>query len=335
MSHCPSASIPIRENKAAVSVVIPIYNEQDNLENLRMALTQALADWSGPVEIVAVDDGSEDGSWEQLKQIQVQDSRWNIIRLARNFGHQAAIWTGLRAATGQVVGILDADLQDPPGVLRTMLEEWCRGADVAFGIRQARKEGVFLHSCYNLFYRVLSRLSAVPLPRDAGDFCVMDRAVLQAMLRTHEADPFVRGLRAWAGFRQVGVPYSRSARHAGASHYSFQKLGRLAFSGIFSFSTAPLRLATCFGFCVSGLALLGSVFTLLQRIFHEQFAKIGLAPVPGFATIVISILFIGGVQLICIGILGEYLARVYETVKGRPVAVIAEQHGGKGREPCG
>ena len=317
----------ILDRRTTVSVVIPCYNEQDVLPLLFKRLAQAAADWPAEYEVILVDDGSTDDTWSMLCEMNRRDPRWKTVRLARNFGHQAALWTGLQHAGGDLIAVLDADLQDPPELLPEFFAAWQAGHDVIYGVRKRRKEGLLKRSAYFGFYRLLSFLSEIDIPLDSGDFCVMDRRVVQAMIQIGEQEPFIRGLRAWVGFRHVGLPYERDARAAGQVKYTFRKLLGLALNGIFSFSTRPLRLATYFGFAVSGVSFMGATFTLLQRLFREQFQQIGLAPVPGYATTVIALLFLGGVQLICLGILGEYIGRIYDNVKGRPQSVVAQRIG--------
>ncbi|HVF70728.1 MAG TPA: glycosyltransferase family 2 protein [Chthoniobacterales bacterium] len=314
-----------RETK--VSVVVPCYNEHDVLPLLYQQLSGAAQEWGVDYEIILVDDGSRDRTWEAMRAIHAADPRWKMIALSRNFGQQLALWTGLCAARGEIVVVLDADLQDPPEILPSFFTKWQEGFDVVYGVRQRRKEGVLKRAAYSLFYRVLSVIANVAIPLDTGDFCVMDRRVVRVLTSSRERRPFIRGMRAWAGFRQVALPYERRGRAAGNAKYTLAKLFRLAFDGILSSSIQPLRIASCMGVIVSGVAFLGVVFTLLQRIFIEQFAAIGLRPVPGFATTVIAILFLGGVQLFCMGILGEYIGRVFETVQGRPTTVIADSLG--------
>jgi len=315
------------DDRPLLSIVIPCFNEQEVLPELFRRLQAAAATWAHSWEILCIDDGSRDRTWELLQAQAKADPRWKALRFARNFGHQTAVSAGLFHATGQAVAVIDADLQDPPEELPRFLAKWREGFEVVYAIRTKRKENVAKRLCYWLFYRTLAAVVSNPIPLDAGDFCVMDRKVVDVVRAMPERNRFVRGLRAWAGFRQTGVAYERQARAAGEVKYTLRRLARLAIDGIFSFSTAPLRLATYLGLSVSGVAACGVVFTLLQRIFRDFFASIGLAPVPGFATTVISILFLGGVQLICIGILGEYLGRIYDEVKRRPAWVIAEGAG--------
>jgi dolichol-phosphate mannosyltransferase len=315
------------DERPLLSIVLPCFNEQEVLSELFRRLQCAAAEWDHTWEVICIDDGSHDRTWELLQAQAKADPRWKALRFARNFGHQTAVSAGLFHATGQAVVVMDADLQDPPEELPRFIAKWREGFEVVYAIRTKRKEHAAKRLCYWLFYRVLASVVANPIPLDSGDFCVMDRKVVDVVRSMPERNRFVRGLRAWAGFRQTGVAYERQARAAGEVKYTMRRLVRLGLDGIFSFSTAPLRLATYLGLSVSLVALCGVVFTLLQRLFSTFFASIGLAPVPGFATIVISILFLGGVQLICIGILGEYLGRIYDEVKRRPAWVIAEGAG--------
>ncbi len=314
------------EEKPLLSVVIPCYNEEATLDVLYQRLTEAAQSWGLPYEVIVVDDGSVDGTWAKLIRIHERDSRWRAIRFSRNFGHQTAISAGMVEAKGDAVVILDADLQDPPEVISEFLARWREGYHVVYGVRRRRKEGLLKRVAYYVFYRFLRAVAATPIPVDTGDFCLMDRKVVDILNRMPERNRFVRGLRAWTGFSQIGVEYERQARAAGQPQYTFRKLVQLAIDGIFSFSIWPLRLATRLGLLVSTVAFFGVVFTLLQRIYADWFDKyLGLRPVPGFATTVIAILFLGGVQLICLGIIGEYIGRIYEEVKGRPPWIIAER----------
>jgi dolichol-phosphate mannosyltransferase len=310
-----------------ISIIVPCFNEEAVLPALFERLAGVAATWGLEHEVICVDDGSRDRTWELLKAQNQKDPRWRCLSFARNFGHQTAVSAGLHYATGDVVVAIDADLEDPPEEILRLLEKWREGYDVVYAIRQKRKEGALKRFCYWAFYRIMARLVAFDVPLDSGDFCLISRRVVDTINAMPERNRFVRGLRAWSGFRQTGVPYERAARFAGSPKYGFKKLLKLALDGLFSFSTVPLRLATFFGLAVSGLAFFGVLFTLTQKIFATQFAKIGLAPTAGFPTIVISILFLGGVQLICVGILGEYIGRIYEEVKGRPLWILRDSAG--------
>jgi dolichol-phosphate mannosyltransferase len=313
--------------RTVLSLVIPCYNEQKVLPLLYKRLTAAAAEWQVEYEVILINDGSRDNTWQLMTEIHQTDPRWKMICLARNFGHQVALWTGLTVASGDAVMVLDADLQDPPELVPQFLKKWADGCDVVYGVRQKRKESFVKRACYFLYYRILAKLSDVEIPLDSGDFCLMDRRVVQIISSAQDSRPFLRGVRAWVGFRQDSLPYERDARAAGRVKYTLGKLIKLAADGILSSSIRPLRLATYMGLLVSFFAFLGTIFTLAQRIFAEQFARFGLRPVPGFATTVISILFLGGVQLLCVGILGEYVGRIYENLKGRPVSTVAKTLG--------
>lgn len=310
-----------------VSLVIPCHNEAEVLPILFERVNAVAALWDAQLEVILVDDGSRDATWQIMRTLHERDPRWKLVQLSRNFGHQTAVWTGLKHVTGDLVAVLDADLQDPPEVLGDFFDRWEAGYDVVYAVRRKRKEGWFKRLAYHTFYRLMASMAEINVPLDSGDFCLMDRDVVDVMLRSGEMRPFVRGIRAWVGFPQIGVEYERDERKAGEISYTLPKLFALALDGILSFSTRPLRLATWLGLAVSGLALLGCLFTLTQWFFAPQFAAVGLAPVPGYATIVMSILFLGGVQLICLGILGEYVGRIYENVKHRPQYVVCQTVG--------
>jgi glycosyltransferase involved in cell wall biosynthesis len=306
------------------SVVVPCFNEELVLPRLFERLSAAAKTWGMDYEVICVDDGSRDRTWELLKAQYRVDSHWRCLSLARNFGHQAAVSAGLCFATGDAVIVIDADLQDPPEEVSRLIEKWRQGNDVVYAIRQKRKEGVLKKFSYWLFYRLMAGLVSFELPLDAGDFCLMDRRVVETLNHMPERNRFVRGMRAWAGFKQTGIACERQVRAAGVPKYTARKLFKLAWDGIFAFSTFPLTVASYLGLLISTFSGLGILFTLVQRIFARWFKEIGLAPVPGFATIVISILFLGGVQLLCLGILGEYIGRIYDEVKRRPIWVARE-----------
>ncbi len=310
-----------------MSIIVPCFNEEAVLPELFGRLGAVAATWDMDYEVIGVDDGSQDRTWELLRQQHVLDPRWRAIAFARNFGHQTAVSAGLFYATGDAVVIIDADLEDPPEVIVQLIKKWREGYDVVYAVRQKRKEGPFKRLCYWAFYRLMARLVAFDIPLDSGDFCLISRRVVATINAMPERNRFVRGLRAWSGFRQTGVLYERAARFAGVPKYTFKKLVHLATDGLFSFSTVPLRAATYLGLSVSGVAFLGVLFTLAQKLFSEQFKKIGLEPSPGFPTIVMSVLFLGGIQLICLGILGEYIGRIYEEVKGRPLWILRDSAG--------
>jgi glycosyltransferase involved in cell wall biosynthesis len=310
-----------------ISVIVPCFNEEAVLPRLFERMTAAAAGWGMAAEFLCVDDGSQDRTWELLKTQNQKDPRWQCLSFARNFGHQAAVSAGLHFASGDAAVIIDADLQDPPEEIARLLARWREGFEVVFATRKKRRDPLLKKILAWGFYRLMARLAPFPMPADAGDFCLLDRKVVAVMNALPERNRYLRGLRTWCGFKQTSVEFERVGRAAGVPQYSFKKSFKLAMDGLFSFSAVPLRFATCLGLWVSGFAFLGAVFTFAQKIFADQFAKIGLAPGPGFPTTVISILFLGGVQLICLGILGEYIGRIYDEVKGRPLWIIRESAG--------
>ena len=275
-------------------------------------------------EVILVNDGSVDQTWQEITRLSEQDSRWRGVDLSRNFGHQTAVSAGMKYASGEAVCVIDADLQDPPSTICDFIAAWHAGADVVYGVRKKREDQSLKKLFAWGFYRVLAKLSKIEIPLDSGDFCLMDRKVVDIMNALPERNRYLRGLRVWCGFEHQAVEFERSSRQAGEPCYTFKKSLQLALDGIFSFSSVPLSLASHLGVIVSLTAFLGAVFTFFQRLFPHFFEKFGMAPAPGFATIVISILFLGGVQLICLGILGAYLARIYEEVQGRPQWVVKE-----------
>lgn len=310
-----------------ISVVIPCFNEQEVLPELFQRLTAAAGAWACDWEAICVDDGSRDQTWPLLAAQQSRDSRWRALSFARNFGHQIAVSAGLYHAVGDAVVVMDADLQDPPEELGRLIKKWQEGFEVVYAVRQKRKEGWLKKSCYWLFYRLTASVTPFEFPLDSGDFCLMDRKVVDVLKRMPERSRFVRGLRAWSGFRQTGLAYERQARAAGQAKYSFRKLVKLARDGIFSFSTAPLTLVAHAGMWISGISFLGIAWVFATKIFSNFFSRHGFPPVQGFTTIVICVLFLGGIQIMSLGIIGEYIGRIYEEVKRRPPWVIQHSAG--------
>jgi dolichol-phosphate mannosyltransferase len=310
-----------------ISVIIPCYNEEEVLPKLFARLGVVAGTWNTDYEIICVNDGSHDRTWEILKAQNQKDPRWLGLCFARNFGHQTAVSAGLHFATGDCTVIIDADLQDPPEEISRLLDKWREGYEVVFATRKKRQDPLLKRILAWGFYRLLQKMTPLPMARDAGDFCLLDKKVVAVMNSLPERSRYLRGLRTWCGFRQTSVEFDRHERAAGVPQYTFKKSFKLAMDGLFSFSAAPLRLATYLGLWVSGFAFFGVLFTLAQKLFSSEFAKIGLAPGAGFPTIVISVLFLGGVQLICLGILGEYIGRIYEEVKGRPLWILRDTAG--------
>jgi len=308
----------------SISIAIPVFNESAVLPALVDRLTSTLSDLEiSNHQIVIVDDGSTDGTADQLREIVVRDSRFEAVLLSRNFGHQAALSAALDRVTGDVTIVMDADLQDDPGVIPDMLDKYRDGYDVVYAVRRTRREGLWLRSAYRLFYRVLSRLSDVALPVDAGDFGLMSMRVVRAIRTSPERQRYLRGLRAWVGFRQCGLEVDRPERHSGESKYSTAKLVKLALDGIFAFSIVPLRLATIFGALAIAIALAWAVFVLYAKLFLDRSPQ-------GFSSVIITIVFLSGGNLFFLGVIGEYVGRIYEESKGRPLYVVDEVITGAG-----
>jgi glycosyltransferase involved in cell wall biosynthesis len=316
-----------RRRQQTLSVVLPCFNEQEVLHDTTTRLVKVLEQTGLNFEIIYVDDGSTDLTPQILREMVAQDQRVGVIRLSRNFGHQMAITAGLEHTCGDAVVVIDADLQDPPEVILEFVQKWKDGYDVVYGVRSNREgETTFKLSSAKAFYRFINWLSDTRIPLDTGDFRLMDRCVVDALLAMPERDRFVRGMVSWLGFSQVPVSYHRSARLAGVTKFSFLRMLRLAADAIFSFSIVPLRLATWFGFCASAIAVLGIFIAILERILGVE----GL--VKGWTSMVTAILFIGGVQLICMGIIGEYVGRIYSESKRRPLYILRERIGLEPRE---
>lgn len=307
-------------SRARISVVVPLFNERELIGELRQRLTATLEPLQPDFEVILVDDGSTDGSSERADQLNDEDPRFRCVHLSRNFGHQAAVTAGLRYASGDVVCLMDGDLQDPPEVLPALLAEWEKGNDVVYGIRQGRKEHWALVALYALFYRLLARISSVTMPLDAGDFCLMSRQVLDQINLLPERERFLRGLRTWVGFRQTGVRYERDARAAGESKYGLAGLMRLAASGIVGFSDRPLISVVIFGLVTSALSLAYATYLVAYRLVFGGI-------VTGYASLMAGMLFLGGIQLTALGIVGIYLSTVFKEVKGRPAYIVASLRG--------
>jgi len=313
----PPATGLAPDSAVELSVVIPAYNEEENLPTLYARLTATLAPLGLDYEIVFVNDGSQDRTLALLRDLADRDPRVIVVDLARNFGHQVAISAGLDHSRGAAVIIMDADLQDPPEVLPQFIARWREGYDVVYAIREQRKEGPLKRAAYALFYRLLKRIAHIDIPLDAGDFCIMDRRVVDLLNGMPERNRFVRGIRTWVGFNQTGLAYERHARHAGKPKYTFKKLIYLALDGLISFSFVPLRMISLAGLAVSLLSILIAIAYTIQKL------TIGLSP-PGFATLVVAIFFLAGIQLITIGVIGEYVGRIFEEVKARPLYVARQ-----------
>jgi polyisoprenyl-phosphate glycosyltransferase len=310
-----------------LSLVIPCWNESEVLPMLRDRLLQCLKGLGVSWEVVFVDDGSRDTTFSQLAALHAEDSRFKVISLSRNFGHQAAILAGLHHATGQAVGVMDADLQDPPEIFGPCLAKLKEGYDVVYAVRKKRKEHALKRAAYALFYRFLRFVAEVDIPLDSGDFCLMRQRVVATLRRMPERNVFVRGLRAWTGFRQIGLEYERDSRAAGETKYPFKRLLRLATDGVFAFSTLPLRMATYAGFAAVALSVVAGLFVLAWRIIGFRFMGHTATELPGWAAVAGGMLFIAGVQFLILGCMGEYLGRIYAEVKQRPRWIIRETLG--------
>jgi len=308
-----------------LSLIIPAFNEEENLPQLYERLTAASDLWKMPFEVILIDDGSTDKTLHMLRELHQKDPRFKYLSFSRNFGHQTAISAGLCYAAGDVVAILDADLQDPPEELPRFLDKWREGYQVIYGVRRKRKEHLLKRMSYFLFYRLMAWMSSIEIPLDAGDFCIMDRVVVDHLNQLPERNRFVRGLRSWIGYRQIGIPYERHSRFAGEVKYTLRKLIRLALDGIINFSYRPLEIVGAFGFLVAIFSFLGIVFFLLHRIL--DFKIFGYSPqdVPGFTSLILAVLFIGGVQLFTLGLFGEYIGRIFDEIKQRPHYIVQEQ----------
>jgi polyisoprenyl-phosphate glycosyltransferase len=303
------------------SLVLPIYNEEETIPELLRRLGLLIEQLDGEVEVILVDDGSSDSSYELLVAAREQDPRFKLLRLSRNFGHQVAVTAGLDVASGDAVIVMDSDLQDPPEVALELAARWRDGYDVVYAVREDRQgESRFKRATASGFYRLFKRVSDVDVPLDVGDFRLVDRRALDAFRSMRESNRYVRGMFSWIGFRQVGVPFTRDERFAGETKYPLPKMLKFATDGIVSFSAYPLRFALKLGFLVSAFSfLLGLVF------LGSQLA--GLYSVPGLASIAVFVAFLGGIQLLLIGIMGEYVARIHDEVKGRPLYLVSDAQG--------
>jgi dolichol-phosphate mannosyltransferase len=313
--------------KKLISYIFPIYNEEANIDLLYKTLNDLLAGRdSYEFEIIFVNDGSRDGSLEKLIELQKKDDRVVVIDFARNFGHQFAVTAGLDHARGDAAIIMDSDMQDPPKVSLELIDKWREGYDVVYAQRRTRKDSFFKKLTADLFYRTLRRLADIEIPRNTGDFRLIDRKVVEAMKRFHEHDRFLRGMVSFVGFKQTAVQFDRDERHAGATGYPLKKMLKLAADGILGFSTTPLKLIARMGYLVAGLSVAGIIYAGVVRIFFPDIA------VEGWTFIVISVLFVGGVQLIMLGVLGSYIGRIYTETQNRPLYLINNIYESRPRE---
>jgi polyisoprenyl-phosphate glycosyltransferase len=303
------------------SIVIPLYDEEGILPLLVERLQQIMGQLDGPAEVVMVDDGSKDDTYQLAQAASARDPRFKLIQFSRNFGHQVAITAGMDATSGDAVIIMDADLQDPPYVILQMVEKWKEGYEVVYGLRQHREgERLFKTATASMFYGLLHRIADVETPVDVGDFRLVDRKAMNAFLQMRENNRYVRGMFSWVGFRQGAVPYTREERAVGTTHYTLGKMVRLASNGIMGFSTAPLRLALGTGVFLAFASVIYGMVAIALKLAGE-------ALVPGYASLLFAITFLSGIQLIVMGMVGLYVGRIYDEAKGRPLYVVRETLG--------
>ena len=309
-----------------ISVVVPALNEESGVAELYTRITSAAQSWPQPLhELILIDDGSTDRTLAICREIAQKDPRFKVISLSRNFGHQPAVSAGLAHVTGSVVVVMDADLQDPPESVGPLISKLDEGFDVVYAIRTKRKEGIAKRAAYFLYYRLLRNLATLNIPLDSGDFCVMRGEVVQAICALPERNRFIRGLRTWVGYRQVGVTYERNARFAGEPKYTLSKLMKLALDGIVNFSAKPLHLAMIAGVVVGSIALLLSTIVVVQYIFDLTVLGYNPRHVAGWTSLILVLLLVSATQLFCIGILSEYIGRLFEESKRRPVFLVRER----------
>ena len=304
--------------KPIFTIIAPVYNEIDCLDTLYQRICEVMAQTGELWELILVDDGSTDGSTEKIRQLEENDKRIRKVIFARNFGHQIAVTAGLDYSRGDAVVIIDADLQDPPELFLQMIEKWREGYQVVYAQRSEREgETWFKRMTASIFYRTIYRITDVNIPLDTGDFRLLDRKVVDVMNSMRERHRFLRGMSAWVGFKSIGVPYKRAARYAGSTKYPFKKMLKLALTAVTSFSYVPLQIAMWLGFISAGISIIAIPVVIILRLIGSQFFF-------GQATTLIAVLFLGGVQLVSLGILGEYVGRIYDEVKGRPLYIVSE-----------
>ncbi len=307
------------------SIVIPVFNEEEGLNDLYVRMSsvcsQIESKFKCKTEVILVNDGSRDQSATLLNELSKKDSKFKVIHFSRNFGHQVAISAGIDWATGDTVTVMDADLQDPPEVIIDFISKWKEGFHVVYGVRNKREgETYFKLATAKIFYRIIQRLTHFDIPLDTGDFRLMDRKAVEALKKLPERNRFIRGLVSWVGFNQTGVKYDRASRIHGQTHYPFKKMLKFAFDGVTSFSSFPLQLATYTGVFTSVAAFLGIIWTLYSRFVSHN-------TIQGWSSIMIVVLFLGGIQLLALGMIGEYLGRVFDEVRGRPLYLVSDSRG--------
>jgi glycosyltransferase involved in cell wall biosynthesis len=322
-----SAQVRAVEHMPEISIVIPIYNEEEVLPQLQAKLIEHMDRMGVSYEVLLVNDGSRDRSPQMVRELCATDPRFTAIHFSRNFGHQAAVTAGLYQARGQAVVIMDADLQDPPAVLAELIQKWRDGFHIVYAKRKKRiAEGPFKRGFAFVFYRVLRVLTDVEIPADVGDFCLMDRRVVDTLNALPERNRYLRGLRAWIGFRQAAVEFERPPRAAGEPKYTFQESFALAVNGVIGFSKVPLRIASYLGILVAAMSFILALYFVVQRLQGADFVR-------GWTSTIVVMTFLGGVQLIAVGIVGEYLSRIYDEVRQRPMFIVQEVNGGSVPDP--
>lgn len=310
-------TLPTATRPPVYSIVAPVFNEAETLPHFYERVVAVMQELNEPFELLLVDDGSTDASREELRTLHARDHRVRVVSFSRNFGHQMAISAGLDHARGRAVIILDSDLQDPPEVIPQLIERWKAGAEVVYAQRAAREgETRFKLLTASLFYRVIGHITAIDIPQDTGDFRLLDRTVVDTLVTMREQHRFMRGLSAWVGFRQEAVPYHRQERYAGTTKYPLRAMVRFSIDAITSFSHVPLQLATSLGFFLAGISLVGIVIAAILRLVNHA--------IVGQASTLILVLLIGGVQLIFLGVIGEYLGRIYDEVRARPLYIVRD-----------
>jgi polyisoprenyl-phosphate glycosyltransferase len=303
------------------SIVIPIYNEEESFSALVKRLREVMDQLDGPAEVIMVDDGSRDASYELMEEANREDPRFKVLQLSRNFGHQIAITAGMDVASGNAVIIMDADLQDPPEVILQMAAKWQEGYEVVYALRERREgETLFKRKTATIFYALQRRLAEIDQTMEVGDFRLVDRKALDAFLQMRERNRYVRGMFSWIGFRQTAVPYVRASRKAGESKYPLRKMITLAFDGFVGFSTAPLRFALTAGLVMAAGAIIFGITAIALKLAGVSF-------VPGYASLLVTITFLSGVQLMVIGMVGQYVARIYDEARARPLYLVREARG--------
>lgn len=306
------------KQKKLISYILPVYNEQAGLEEFYTTLSSVLAEKPNYLfELIFINDGSKDSSLQILQALHEKDERVIVVNFSKNFGHQMAITAGLDIANGDAAIIMDTDLQDPPETSLKLIEKWQEGFQVVYAQRKQRQDGAIKKLTAYVFYRILNRLSEVRIPKDTGDFRLLDQSVVAELRKFRETNRFMRGLTSYIGFNQTAILFERNKRFAGETHYPFAKMLKLAFDGITSFSTVPLKIITHFGFYVSVFSFVGIIYAVFVRIFIPEIT------VQGTTFAIISVLFMGGVQMIMLGILGEYIGRIYQEVQNRPLYIVS------------